>query len=302
MTRADFVPLLEHSPRIDRVLPVERDWGFRDLLRMKSDLLRENKGEYDIVFDIHNSLRSRYIRFAMGREVAVLKKPTFAKWMLVHRKVNRLHPVIPIPLRYLEVGRAFGLEDDGQGLELFTGEMLPPIVHDPTLPTIAFAPGARHATKRWPTERFAELGRGLREHRLCRIILLGSAEERKLCEDVRNGIGGENVVNLAGALTWTETAATIDLCEAVVTNDSAVTHIAAARRRPVVTIFGATVQEFGFAPFRTPSRVVENEGLYCRPCTTIGRADCPEKHFRCMLDIPAEEVLQAVDELNGTAM
>ncbi len=294
MTRREFVSLLEHSPCVDRVLAVEREWGFRDLLRMKSELLRENKGEYDIVFDLHNSLRSRYVRFAFGRNVAVIQKPTLAKWLLVHRKINRLRPIVPIPLRYLEVGREFGLSDDGEGLELFTGDTLPPIVHDPLMPTIALAPGARHVTKRWPVEKFAELGRRLQENRNRRIVLLGGAEERLLCEAVRNGIGGDKVMNLAGSLSWSETAATIDLCEAVVTNDSAVTHIAAARQRPVVTIFGSTVQEFGFAPFRTPSLVVERDGLYCRPCTSIGRADCPEKHFRCMVEVSADEVLVAV--------
>jgi heptosyltransferase-2 len=65
----------------------------------------------------------------------------------------------------------------------------------------------------------------------------------------------------------------------------------------VVAIFGSTVQEFGFAPYGTRSAVAENAGLYCRPCTTIGREGCPEGHFRCMLEVTAESVFVAAEEV-----
>jgi heptosyltransferase-2 len=299
LTKQAFAPLVEHSPYIDRVIAIEPGWGMRDLARLKSELIRENGDDYDIVFDLHDSLRSRYFRATLGKELAVLRKPTFKKWLLVQRKINRLRPIIPIPERYLAVGNRFGLENDSQGLDLFIGDTFAPIVPLEGRPTIGLAPGARHATKQWLPEYFSALGTTLADKHNARIVLLGAPEERDLCGEIAAHITGETV-NLAGRTSLLESAAAIDACDAVVTNDSALAHVAAARKHPVVAIFGSTVQEFGFAPYGTPSVVVENEGLYCRPCTTIGRATCPEGHFRCMREVTVEMVMRAVESFIGT--
>jgi ADP-heptose:LPS heptosyltransferase len=293
--KEEFAPLVEHSPHVDRLIRLPKGAGFGALLRLKSALIAEVGGEYDVVVDLHDSLRSRHLRFGMGRQVVVVRKPTLAKWMLVRRKIDRMQPIVPIALRYLEAGRELGIEDDGEGLELHVGGALAPITSVAGRPTIAIAPGARHFTKRWPADRFKALAVELASRFDARIVILGSADDRAAGAEIIRDL--PDAVNLAGRATILESAAACDVCDVVVTNDSAMTHVAAARRRPVVTIFGSTVRQFGFAPFRTPSRVVENEGLYCRPCTTIGRATCPEAHFRCMLDIDPHQVLQAVMEL-----
>jgi heptosyltransferase-2 len=298
ITTSTFAPLLQHSPYLDRIITIEPGTSLGELVRLKSGLIEENGGDYDIVFDLHNSIRSRYFRATIGRQTAIIRKPTFRKWLLVHRKINRLRPIVPMAERYLAVGAPFGIVNDGLGLELPIGNTHPPILPVSGRATIALAPGARHATKRWPADRFAELGRMLARRYDARIILLGGEAERALCAEVMHAIGGD-VVNLSGRISFLESAAAIDICSVVVTNDSAIAHIAAARKRPVVTIFGSTVTEFGFAPYAVPNVVVENVGLYCRPCTSIGRADCPEGHFRCMLEITPEMVAVAVGELQA---
>jgi ADP-heptose:LPS heptosyltransferase len=70
-------------------------------------------------------------------------------------------------------------------------------------------------------------------------------------------------------------------------------HIATAVQRNVVAIFGSTVREFGFFPYKGNAVVLERPGLYCRPCSHIGRSECPEDHFRCMREIGTEEVYAA---------
>ena len=64
-----------------------------------------------------------------------------------------------------------------------------------------------------------------------------------------------------------------------------------------VAIFGSTVEEFGFFPYGPQTAVVERKGLPCRPCSPIGRASCPEGHFKCMHDIGAGMVLEALASL-----
>lgn len=290
LTKRSFAPLVQHSPHINHVLTIDDGATLGQARALRRRLMAEN---YDVVFDLHNSLRSRVIRFGLGKAKAVFRKPSLRKWLLVRFKVNLLRPIIPIPERYLAVGKAYGLENDGNGLEFFIGPNNRPLPDELPGPLIALAPGARHVTKRWPADRFAALGKELLGGDGGTIILLGGPDEIEACRQVETMIEG-NVLNLAGRTTLPEAAAAIDRCALVVCNDSALAHVAAARNVPVITIFGSTVQEFGFAPYSDKAVVVQNEGLPCRPCTTIGRAECPKGHFKCMNEVEPEELLQKI--------
>jgi heptosyltransferase-2 len=170
-------------------------------------------------------------------------------------------------------------------------------------PVIAVCPSARHQTKIWPAERFSDVAAALAAEQGAAVLLFGSPGERPRCEDVARGIGARaphvQVINLAGRVSLMETGALMDRCLLVLTNDSGLMHIAAARKRKVVAVFGSTVRQFGFFPYGTLNAVVEHPSLGCRPCTHIGRETCPQGHFRCMLDIPADQVLSVSRTLLG---
>jgi heptosyltransferase-2 len=133
------------------------------------------------------------------------------------------------------------------------------------------------------------------------ILIFGSHGEEDRCSQIEGLITaaspGTVTVNLAGKLPFPETAAMMDRCAVVVTNDSGLMHIAASRKRNIVAIFGSTTEELGFFPYGTHHIVVEDSGLPCRPCTHIGRAACPKGHFKCMNDIPTSRVIEAAREL-----
>ncbi len=107
-------------------------------------------------------------------------------------------------------------------------------------PRVALLPGAaRGPSKRWPCEHFIALGQGLLRERPCGIVVLGSEQERALCERVAAGIGA-GAVSLAGRTTLPELAALLAQCALAVGNDSGGLHLAAAVGVPVLTIFGIT--------------------------------------------------------------
>jgi heptosyltransferase-2 len=70
-------------------------------------------------------------------------------------------------------------------------------------------------------------------------------------------------------------------------------HMATAMRVPVVTLFGPTVQAFGFAPYRARATVLERD-LPCRPCSAQGGPVCPLGHHRCLREITPDEVGRAL--------
>lgn len=105
---------------------------------------------------------------------------------------------------------------------------------------VALVPGAaRGPSKRWPAEHFAAVGRHLTSALGAQCVVLGTRDERQLCETVRDAAGGESVC-LAGETDLLEFAAALQLCRLAVTNDSGGMHLAAAVGTTVVVVYGRT--------------------------------------------------------------
>ena len=237
-----------------------------------------------------------------------LNKRKFARFMLVRTKLD-LYQISggspSVALRYLEPLRPYGVVDDGNGLEIAispeASQAAGSRLAEAGLPSgtqlIGVCPSARHATKIWPAERFGESAGRLAPEHDAAVFLFGSADDREACEEVGRHVHAASpntrVVNFAGILSLAETAAIIDHCALVLCNDTGLMHIAAARKRKVVAVFGSTVRQFGFFPFGTMAEVIENSALRCRPCTHIGLPACPRGHFKCMNAIGVDAVLAA---------
>ena len=163
-----------------------------------------------------------------------------------------------------------------------------------------FAPGAEYGpAKRWPAAYFAEMGlrTGLP------VVLLGSAKEAALCDDIAKRINQErpkNARNLAGKTDLSQAMALIASSQAMLSNDSGLMHVAAAMGVPQVAVFGSS------SPLHTPplsdKAVVlwlKNEASYqpaldCAPCF---ERSCPLGHLRCLNDLMPERVEQAWREV-----
>lgn len=305
-TKSEFAELLRYNPYLNTVIELTSgDWP-----ELRSLGRRIRRERYDVVLDLHNSLRSRYLRLISGvSHVGVINKRLLARTMLVKSGINYYRDAIPVAERYLEAASSLGLQNDGAGLELFLPEeasgkaahFITSHFPEDDSPILALAPAAKHKTKMWPSERFADVAKSLVNELGARILLVGGAEDSHICvsvaHQVNDATSSGSAVSVAGSLSLLETAAVLDRCDLVLTNDSAIMHIAAARHRPVVAIFGPTVREFGFFPYGTISDVLEKRELSCRPCTHIGSDACPKRHFRCMLDISIDDVYAAVKKM-----
>ncbi len=100
--------------------------------------------------------------------------------------------------------------------------------------------------KRWKPERYAELARWISEELGGQAVMFGGAEERALAEQIAT-TAGVPIVDFCGKAGIQELAGLLEMCTALVTNDTGVMHMAAAVGTPVVTLFGPT-SPLGFAP------------------------------------------------------
>ncbi|HEX5045926.1 MAG TPA: lipopolysaccharide heptosyltransferase II [Gammaproteobacteria bacterium] len=161
-------------------------------------------------------------------------------------------------------------------------------------PLIALLPGAEYGpAKRWPTERYGVLAAALA--RLgAEIVVLGSAKEAPLGEELCAGAASTRVHNLCGKTTLADVVDLLSAAAVAVTNDSGLMHVAAAAGTHVVAIYGSSSPSF--TPPLSDASTVLYLGLECSPCFA---RTCPLGHLNCLRNIDASAVLAAVEAVLG---
>ena len=244
--------------------------GVKDLRRV----IAERK--YDIIVDIHNNLKSVNVSSMNSHRIVRVKKDRFRKFLLVNGKINLFSEIIPVYKKYLLAARELLEEND---LNFETSELMFKEIVVPEKRYIVIAPSSKHFTKTYPVNKFISLIKSLIE---TKVVLVGSDSEtdKNICSKIESECSG--VINYCGRLELQELVHAIMRSELVISNDSAIMHLAEAVNKKVVAIFGSTVKEFGFYPQLQTTKVYEQNGLACRPCSHIGLSECPVISFACM--------------------
>jgi heptosyltransferase-2 len=153
-----------------------------------------------------------------------------------------------------------------------------------TAPYLCIAPVSVWFTKQVPTEKWIELINIVKDKFI--IYLIGSWSDIPLCNQIIESTGQKGVINLAGKLSFLESAALMRDGVMNYANDSAPVHIASSVNAPITVFFCSTIPAFGFGPLSDKSYIIETEEtLTCRPCGLHGFKACPLKHFRCATTI-----------------
>lgn len=287
VTSQKFAEVFLNSPHIKNCIEVDTSQSAVKMALRRTSLF---PSKYDFIIDLQNSLRSKVFTLGLSPSIARVPKFRMEKLAMVRKKERLQLP--PIPERYRStIQQFFAVKNDNSGLELF-------VSHSPKQSMqnrIGIAPGAKHFTKRLPLEKWKDVIIGLVENGF-EISLLGGIEDRDVCNQLTE-LEPNRIKNCGGATSLQQTVEAIQECQVIISNDSSVAHIASACKVPIVSIFGSTTPGFGFLPYQTQNIVVENKDLACRPCTHIGRADCPLGHFECMKSIQPLEIISAVANL-----
>ena len=307
VTKREYAELVETNPNVNHIYRYDSPSGVNGLVQLSREL---RQARYDLCVDLHCNLRSRILRLLMQpKEQTTYSKEIFARTLLVQAKINRYGRMLPVPERYLAPLARFGVQNDDNGLELFPTEQDDAHVaglfaehglrRDEQL--IGFGAIAAHPLKQWPIENFVTLGQRLLEQYQARIVLFGGPGDRENAERIAQQLPNRPIV-LCGRVSLLASAAALKRCAIFIGNDTGTVHIAAAMQRPVVAMFGPTVEEFGFYPYRTPAKVISTP-LPCRPCTHTGKGRCKihETHA-CMTRIRVDEVLHAAETLLRNAI
>jgi lipopolysaccharide heptosyltransferase II len=298
VTKRAMAPLVADNPHLDEVVTLEPDEPIRHLARR----LRRLAPTHGL--DLHGSLRSRGLRLLVRCRWSGYRKQKLARGLLIHARLDLYRDHTPVAERYFQAARRLDTRPDGgppefslaQGArERATQWLAEHGVADGTRLAV-LAPGAAHATKRWPIAQWSALADLLRADGY-QPLVVGGPDDRGLAQQLATG-GADAALSAAGECSLQETGALLARARVVVSGDTGVMHMATGVGTPVVALFGPTVGQFGFLPYRARSLVLERR-LDCRPCSATGTAVCPLGHHRCLEDITPAEVAAAVHALDA---
>jgi heptosyltransferase-2 len=160
---------------------------------------------------------------------------------------------------------------------------------DPSRPAVALCPGAVGPSKRWAAEGYGEIARTLTARGMA-VWVIGGPDEARLAGEITSA-GGPLARDLTGPDLRNAILA-LAAAKAAVSNDSGLLHVAAALGTPAIGIFGPT-SPWHWAPLNPLAATIETQtDVPCRPCH---KPTCYLRHHRCMRDIPAAQVLEAVE-------
>ena len=266
--------------------------------KARRSMAKRLAGQFDKAYVLPNSLKSALLPFlaSIPQRIGYLGEARVG--LLTHRLKNPKNKP-PMVAFYSALSGECGLDNDRPELHMAAAQV------EATLQElglsrgayVVFAPGAEFGpAKRWPARHFSELAAQLD----ATVVLLGSGKEAALCDEIAapvNAVQAGRCLNLAGKTSLPQALALIAASRSTVSNDSGLMHVAAALGVPQVAIFGSS------SPLHTPplsdkARVLwlKNDPAYQPPldCAPCFARDCPLGHTRCLNDISAARVLQAL--------
>ena len=260
LTKDAFKDIAEANPYLSKVYSMQTS-----VTEIIGALLFE---KYDLIIDLHDNIRSRQVAALLKVKTYRYNKQRFKRFLLVQFKVNLLNNHIVD--RYFSAVKKLNVINDGKGLDYFIPEkeeMTPdklPFTHIAGFCVLVI--GAKHFTKQIPKEKLEELCTKV----AMPILLIGG---------LLIGFG----TRYAGG-------------KFVITPDTGMMHIAAAFNKRIISIFGGTEKRLGFTPYNNNANsvMIENTNLSCRPCHKHGLDKCPKGHFKCMLDLDMQKVMDVL--------
>lgn len=294
-TKAHLAHLVRYNPHVDEVLPLEKGETPFSLASRARAL------GVEVVLDLHNKIRSKLARAALpGLPTVVWTKRDWRDTLPVKLALRPYRADKRLSDRYHEaVEQLVGSKLPHGRLRYFLGPDDAAIAQaalvaagaDLSKPILGLSPGANWETKRWPAERFGELAaRAVAAG--WQVALAAGKDEVDLGRTMQALV--PQLIDLSGQLDLKGLGGFISTMSAFVANDSGPMHIARALGVPTLAFFGSTSP----AMFSWQGhRVMFDETLECAPCSFFGRRECPQKHFRCMLDQSVDAAWAALQPL-----
>lgn len=155
---------------------------------------------------------------------------------------------------------------------------------------VAVHPGCTVPARAWSAEGNRALVAALTA-RGERVVVTGTRDEAALTAYVAGTTGA---LDLGGKTSFEAYAAVLRDARAVVCGNTAASHLAAAVKTPVVSIFPPTVPASRFRPWGVEHALLGDQAIPCAGCRS---RRCPIPGQPCLANVRVEDVLAALERL-----
>lgn len=285
--------ILRNNPHLNHIIEYDKRGEHKGIKGFWAIAKKLKMEAYNLVITPHRYLRSTFLTFLTGAPIRRGYDSAAASFLYNERvhydkskhEVEKLLSFVP-----KDEGKRYEIEIFPTELEV---EKVDKLLEKRREKVVVVAPGSKWFTKKWPLEYFNRVIKELEKREDTTVVVVGGKEEMFFNMPLAN-----TTIDLRGKTTLLELAEVIRRADIVLTNDSSPIHIASAFPNVrILALFGPTVEKFGFFPWSKNSEVFQVEGLECRPCSIHGGDFCPKKHFKCMLDIKPEMVLERIESI-----
>jgi histidinol-phosphate phosphatase family protein len=289
LTRNRFRPVVEMFEGVDEIITLPDHPSLGELTNLVVSL---DDRAFDTIVDLHGNFRSWLIR----QMTAANLKITYPKRRHERYQLARTHRIPPNWPHTIDLYNQAVLKAGGRIISDW------PLLKTESFPTdslsegalVVVAPGAKHPTKQWPLERFAQTAAKIHREHEAHIAWVVTAED-------------DTKLNLQDYLPATYLTRLIDRpisvlgdvisqANLVLANDSGIAHLSSAIGTPTLALFGPTHPALGFAPRSVYPSVIEVSEP-CRPCSPHGRKPCWREQRFCLTRISADDATARAREI-----
>ena len=165
-------------------------------------------------------------------------------------------------------------------------------------PLVAVCPGSVQPVKRWPIERYGEVGAQLIRRYGASLVVVGGSQEAAVATQLGAGWPRERWLNAAAErLTTLAMAELLRRCTIYVGNDTGPMHVAAAVGTRCVAVFGAQYPARSWHPYGEGHVVLRRRP----PCRNCFLTECTRYQSRCVTDTSVDDVQLACDRVLAAA-
>ncbi len=302
LTRKNFAPLFLNHPQNVKMIPADFPGKHKGIWGLIKILFSVRKYNITHVADLHNVLRTRFIRFILRlslKDISYIDKGRDEKKKLTQKENKIFSPLKTTFQRYIEVFEKLGFEYSPHFTSVFEGisrdfSILSKYhIPDKKEVWIGIAPFAKHREKTYPPEKMEIVLKKLQANQDYTIFLFGGKgnEEKTLQKWAKDY---PNVICISGKMDLDDELLLISHLNVMLTMDSANMHLASLVNVPVVSVWGATHTYAGFHGWnQDPENIVEID-LNCRPCSVFGNKPCFRKDYACMMGIDPELIYKKI--------
>lgn len=282
--KAQYAEILQHNPYIDKLYTIAHSY--------KEVWPALKKEQYDLVIDMHKSLRSRILTFRLQAQSVTFYKMTLEKWLYLTFNIDKLDSRHVIE-RWFEAFEPIGIHNDGEGMDLYVDPLSMIDIGRENKPRVALVLGGTYPTKRIPVQ----LANEITTAKDITFYLLGGNDV-----NVDRIKKGPNIKNYVGKISVLQAASIIDQCNLTVSGDTGLMHVSASLGKKMIVVWGSTSPKFGMFPYYANlEKMVYSsvcvEGLNCRPCSKYGRKSCPLGHMNCLNKVSANHVILEMNSM-----